>query len=68
MDKALAIKWIYSYANNNEVLWRKVICDRSGDNSNSLMPVLGNKGNKSILLRFVEVMIGRNEQASEVIN
>lgn len=68
MNEGLAAKWIYRYANCKDALWRKVIYARSNGDPNSLMHALGNNSNSSILLNFVNLSIGRNGRAKEVIN
>lgn len=68
MNKALAAKWVYRFVNSKDVLWRKVAFARSGGNLNSLMPSLGYKGNKFVLLNFVDSVIGRTRRAREVID
>lgn len=46
---------------------RKVVLTRSRANSNSLMPSLGNRGNNSVLLGYVESTNGKTGQARDVI-
>lgn len=60
MNKVLAAKWIYIYANSREVLWRKVVCAYSKGDSNSLMLSLGNSGNNMVFLGFVNTALGKN--------
>lgn len=68
MNIALIVKWIFNYANNKDALWRKVACARSKGNSNRLMLVLGNGGDKLVLLKFVKSVLGRSSQARKAIN
>lgn len=68
MNKALAVKWIYRFANSKNLLWRKVVFVCSGGNPNSLMPSLENRGNKSVLINFMESAIGRTRRIREVID
>lgn len=65
--KTLVAKWIYSYCNNKDALWRKVVCDKSKGNPNSLLLALGNTGNKYVLLDFVDSALGQNDRVREVI-
>lgn len=44
-----------------------MLCAKSKGDSNSLMPVLGNKSNRSMLLRVIDVVIGRSGLTREVI-
>lgn len=37
MNKTLAPKWIFSYTNNKDALWKKVACANTKDDPNSLM-------------------------------
>lgn len=67
MSFALADKWIYRYTNNKGTLWMKVVCTHSKSNNNSFMPSLRNNGN-SILLRFVNDVIGSSGQARDAIS
>lgn len=67
MNKALADKWIYRYANNKEALWRKLVCVRSKGNEYSLLPALGNEGFKLVLMCFVELAIGKRGRTREVV-
>lgn len=60
MNKALVAKWIFSYANNKDVIWRKVACALTKGDPNSLMLTFGNSENKSMLLGFLDAAIGRN--------
>lgn len=50
MGKTLIVKWVFNYTNNREALWRKVVCEKSKGNSRSLLPILGDMGNNSVLL------------------
>lgn len=56
MSFTMAAKWIFNYANGKETLWRKVVSARSKCNHNSLS-ALGNNGNCSVLLRFVNSVL-----------
>lgn len=60
LNKTLVAKWIYSYSNNKNALWRKVVskCD-----PNYFFPILGNSCNKSVLVGFVHGVIGINGRA-----
>lgn len=66
MKKALTAKWVFNYT-NNKVLWRKVVCAKSKCNPGTLLPVLGNKGNNSILLGFIDSALGQSERVRELI-
>lgn len=68
MNKTLVAKWIYGYANCQKDLWKKVVCAHSNGNSNSLMLSLENRDNNLVLLRFVELVIGKSDQAMDVID
>ena len=68
MNKALAAKGVYRYTNNKETLWRKVVCAWSNDDQNSCMPALWKRGFSSILLGFVESVLGRIDRANKVNN
>lgn len=50
---ASVAKWIYSYENNKDNMWRKVVCARSKSNQNNLLLELENRGNQSVLLGFM---------------
>lgn len=60
MNKAFATKWIYQYVNDKGSLWGKVVRARSNGDANGLLLALRNRENKSVLLNFVELAIGRS--------
>lgn len=49
-------------------MWRKAVCARSKDDPNWFMLALGNRGNNSVLLGFVDSVIGRNGRRKELVN
>lgn len=64
----LAVKWIYRFTNNKKGLWHKVVFSQSNGKLNSLLPSLGNKGNKSVLLGFVNEAIGISGRARDIFD
>lgn len=45
----------------------KAVCARSKGNLNNLVLVMGNMGNKSVLLEFVNSALGNDDRVREVI-
>lgn len=66
IGKVLAAKWIYNYANNKDVMWKKVVCARSKGGQNRLMSAIGNRGNNSVLFDFLDLALGRNDRVRGV--
>lgn len=46
----------------------KVVCACSRSNPNVLMPILGNGSSNSVLLRFVDAVIGKDDCEREINN
>lgn len=68
MNKALVVKWIYSFANNKDVMWQKLVFACSHGNPHSLLPSLGNRSNDLVVLGFVESTIGWTGPARDMVN
>lgn len=68
MNKTLAAKWIYSFANNKNEVWRKVVCTKSKGDQNSLMSVFGNRNNRSAFFSFVVSALWTNDRVRGAIN
>lgn len=68
MNAALLAKRVYRYANNRDHLWRRVVCAKSGLDQGRMLLVINQVSRRSVLFNLLGIIMGRNNQVSNLIN
>lgn len=66
MNAALLVKWIYRYGNENDRLWRRVVCAKSGSDPRSLIMNFNGRNRKSFLVNSISSTLDRDKKVAQL--
>lgn len=68
MNVAFLAKWLYRYANDNNYMWRRIVCAKNGSDRIKCFQPSFSLVEDSLFSILITTMMGRNSQASNLIS